>query len=418
MIIAFSKCNKNQTIHNDVMFSQSKPIKKLVNATGNRWVISPNPDIFGPETEEFKVQFKRLVDLIKQMKTPYTTELFVRVRQAREKEIENQNMEMKRREEAIKEKEKEFKLQEKINSMKEMEELNKKYLHTIREMMKLHKREMDNMQKKIDEAGARAAKKAFRDKGDSCFAIDTIVTTSDGEHIPLSQIKVGDQILSRGASGNLEYSEVYLIVDHSTQGLTKYHNIHFTKPDGSQGNLRLTPDHHIFVNSTIDFAENVLADSSKIQILHNNSLISVFVDDVTMGTYIILYRSIIHNSHYIIHPTSSPTGTKEWQSGYISILTRSGNFIADGVLCSCFCQTPPSIAMQTLGQIAFAPLRLYTRFFPSVYRSAEVHPYPQTLVNIVLAFNNAWKAITKNANAAVAWSQFDTLVYSRADFSA
>lgn len=234
MIIAFSKCNKDQTKDNDVMFGQSKPIEKLVNETGNRWVISPNPDIFGPETEQFKEQFKKLSLLIKQMKTPYTTELFARVRQAREEEIKRQLLEEKRRENAIQaEKEKLERLKE-IQSMKEIAELNKKYLQTIDELMKLHKRELDDRQRKIDEAGARAAREEFKNS-EGCFAIETIVTASDGEHIPLSQIKVGDRILSRGASGHLEYSEVYLIVDYSTEALAKYHNIRFTKPDGSQG---------------------------------------------------------------------------------------------------------------------------------------------------------------------------------------
>ncbi|RUS18257.1 AIG1 family-domain-containing protein [Endogone sp. FLAS-F59071] len=375
MIIVFTKCNKKQTLSEDLKFNDK--LQQLVNETENRWVIAPNAEIFDPESDTFRKNIDKLKSMITGMKAPYTIALFRRIREAREAELKRQKQEREREAKAIQDAiekkardEAEAWAQKKLReeNAKSEEERAKLQLDFARQMGEIaqkmqeaqnqHNLALEKMQWKLDEAVRRPVQQSG---GGWCFAIDTKVTKSDGKIIPLSQVEIGDHILCHDSAGRLEYSEVYLFMDYDTTSVAEYRTISFTKPDGTKGRVSLTPDHHIFVDETIDFAENVNSKSSRLQVLQGDLLFQVPVDEISV----------------------------EWKKGFVSILTRSGTLIADEVLCSCFCEVPPSPAMQVLGQIAFAPLRLYTSFFPSKYRSPDVHPHVQTMVDIVLTFERA-----------------------------
>ncbi|CAH1766078.1 11106_t:CDS:2, partial [Entrophospora sp. SA101] len=63
-------------------------------------------------------------------------------------------------------------------------------------------------------------------------------------------------------------------------------------------------------------------------------------------------------------------------TGYISFYTRAGTVIANNILCLCYDDCPPS---QFLMNLAFAPIQLWTKVFPSTHRQKELHPYVQIL---------------------------------------
>ena len=67
---------------------------------------------------------------------------------------------------------------------------------------------------------------------------------------------------------------------------------------------------------------------------------------------------------------------KERKKGYYSPLTRSGTILVDDVLCSCYASAPP---YQALFNLALAPLRIYTKIFPSKHLDKEIHPYVKFL---------------------------------------
>lgn len=61
-IIVFSKCNREYTVMPPQTFKGhwNDEIFNLVNAVGNRWAISPNPEIFSPGESIFEEKLKGL----------------------------------------------------------------------------------------------------------------------------------------------------------------------------------------------------------------------------------------------------------------------------------------------------------------------------------------------------------------------
>uniref|UniRef100_U9T261 Uncharacterized protein n=1 Tax=Rhizophagus irregularis (strain DAOM 181602 / DAOM 197198 / MUCL 43194) TaxID=747089 RepID=U9T261_RHIID len=150
----------------------------------------------------------------------------------------------------------------------------------------------------------------------NCFGLETQVELESGRIIQMSELKTGDRVLSNIRNGIAEYSEVCLIA-------------HI-------GQLRLTTTHYVFdENLSIILAKDLRPGETKILVSNdNNKLVSVFVDDVTI----------------------------ELHDKYIRFHTRAESVIADGVLCSCYDQCPPS---QTLMDLVFLPIRLWTYFIPT-----------------------------------------------------
>lgn len=58
---------------------QENPIKDLILSVNNRWVISPNPDMFSnPNDHDWIREANILVRHIMSLQRPYTTDMFVR----------------------------------------------------------------------------------------------------------------------------------------------------------------------------------------------------------------------------------------------------------------------------------------------------------------------------------------------------
>ncbi|CAG8526100.1 9294_t:CDS:10 [Rhizophagus irregularis] len=109
--------------------------------------------------------------------------------------------------------------------------------------------------------------------------------------------------------------------------------------------IRTTPSHCIFHEDlSILYAKDVVPGVTKILVLNEtNELVPVVVDNLIT----------------------------EGDTGYISFYTRAGTVIANNVLCSCYDDCPQS---QTLMDLVFAPIRLWTKVFPSNHRQKDLHP--------------------------------------------
>ncbi|RUS15626.1 AIG1 family-domain-containing protein [Endogone sp. FLAS-F59071] len=375
IIVAFTRCSKRQTETNTLDFSK---IQSFISAVENRWVIVPNPDIF--DTDTIKEHINKLKFMIAEMESPYTINLFKLARKAYNLHetakrgcIEEISKTSNPTEAELKQATKELQV--------EKEQANKEHAEVMAEIEeKLHALQAKSSSETNSSGGGgggdggSGSGSGGGGGGGECFTIDTTVITSSAKVVPLSQLEIGDRILCRGSGGKLEYSEVYTFIHYNTESLTEFRTIFFTKPNGTKGRVSLTPQHHIFVNRTIDFAGHVCPKSSKLLVLQDNSLVLASIDKIITET----------------------------KKGFVCVLTRSGTLIADEALCSCFCDILPSPTMQVLAQMAFAPLRLYTHFFRSAYRLPEIHPYAQILVNIMLAFEDISVILmhpTKDKNA-------------------
>ncbi|CAG8556250.1 22643_t:CDS:2, partial [Racocetra persica] len=184
-----------------------------------------------------------------------------------------------------------------------------------------------------------------------CFALDTKVQLSSGKLVEMAELQVGDLVLSDLRNNRPEFSEVYLIshLGHIDQPFDMV-KIKFTNPDGSKGYIRMTPKHCIFNNDlSLLYARDVVPGETKILVLNqSNELVPVIIDDLDI----------------------------EKDTGYISFYTHSGTVVANNILCSCYDDCPKS---QLLMDLVFAPIRLWTKAFPSTHRQKELHPYVQTL---------------------------------------
>ncbi|GES93018.1 AIG1-type guanine nucleotide-binding (G) domain-containing protein [Rhizophagus clarus] len=205
-------------------------------------------------------------------------------------------------------------------------------------------RELDDLRRRNDEYERKLREKD--DDGGDCFSLDTKVQLSSGKFVEMAELQIGDRICSNVRNGEKEFSEVYLIshLGHYDHFLTMV-KIEFTKSDGQKGQIRTTPSHCIFrEDMSILYAKDVVPGATKILVLNEtNELVPVVVDKLIT----------------------------EKDTGYISFYTRTGTVIANNVLCSCYDDCPPS---QTLMDLAFAPIRLWTKVFPSNHRQKELHP--------------------------------------------
>ncbi|GES76262.1 hypothetical protein GLOIN_2v1579348 [Rhizophagus clarus] len=149
MIVVLTNCKKEFTedrYEMEGLFDDY--FKTFLEKVGNRWVIFPNPDMF----DESVIQ-RHMDDLkfyISKMPKPYTTELFKKVRDAREKEL------------------KEIESNEKEIGVTKTDE-------------------------KID-AGTNAAKEEFKNERGGCFPLHSKVILADGKKIEVSQLRVGDEV--------------------------------------------------------------------------------------------------------------------------------------------------------------------------------------------------------------------------------
>ncbi|RGB33871.1 AIG1 family-domain-containing protein [Rhizophagus diaphanus] len=296
IIVVFTKCRKKQTKDRHLMEEGfNADLKSFLDKVGNRWVISPDPDMF--DEQDDPVLERHINDLktyIGVMPKPYTTELFEEVRIAREKELQ-------------------------------LIESNA----TDRQL----------------DAGLETAKRLFRDDGGGCFSLHSKVILADGKRIEVSKLNIGDKVCCGEKNGKLIFSEIYAVVHTDNQTVTQYQRIDYLKSDGTEGTLRLTPKHHLFVSQgkTI-FAEDVRAYETVLLFFDGIKLIPVIPRRVT----------------------------KEWEFGYTAPLTQSGKIVVDDILCSCYAVAPPYQAIIDFVMISF---RLYTWVVPIPECNKEIHPY-------------------------------------------
>ncbi|EXX79803.1 uncharacterized protein OCT59_015890 [Rhizophagus irregularis] len=240
ILIAFTHVNMDQTMDRTVMKkSFNSRMINFLNKIDNRWIVSPNPDLFTLEDDIVYTNVYEAKDIIESFPEAYTTDMFNRVRRAREEA-----------EEAAR-----IKAQE--------------------ERLRACEEEISRLR---NNAGIQAARNEAEKQ---CFSLDTIVTLEGGKKIEMSEVRVGDKVACVGSNNKVEYSEVYLIAHVDKDKQAEFLKVDYTKPDGTTGCLNLTSEHHLFVNGSFDYAHNIRPNDSQIQILYKDELIPVRVTNVS-----------------------------------------------------------------------------------------------------------------------------------------
>ncbi|PKK60897.1 hypothetical protein RhiirC2_870776 [Rhizophagus irregularis] len=366
MISVFSHCNAKQTKDLEYFkrYCWNDPVKAFVNSVGNRWAISPNPDIFPPDDPVHEECLKELQERITSIDGVYTNDLFEKTRReqeenerkAREAEEKRQREydELRRREgEAIARANYE---RQRVENERRANEARNRELQDIKNTLREQISRLDERMTELSKANEyltnrnnQLSDEINELKNKSCFWPETQIKLESGRIIQMSELQIGDRVLSNIRNGVAEFSDVYLIA-------------HI-------GQLLLTTTHYVFdENLSIIFAKNLRPGETRILVSDDgNRLVPVFVDNIT----------------------------NEWRDKYISFYTRAGSVIANGVLSSCYDHCPPS---QMLMDLVFLPVRWWTRIIPSTHREERLHPYVQFLETAYLSFINAMKKSKRLTN--------------------
>ncbi|CAG8526089.1 9293_t:CDS:2 [Rhizophagus irregularis] len=393
IIAVFSHATKTQIRDRNVMRQAwNSPVRSFIQDIDNRWGIAPNSDYFPPDDPVHKARLGEIMAFISGMRGVYTTDQLEKSRKEQE-EIRRQGEEEEKKikqeyEEKLKEtakKESEKAYNQKIEDLrkefrakqeeeeklrrKEKEDADEQFRKSIELMKELQDREKKanlDFAKQIEDLKKKNAlsqqeiEELKKKKRTDCFSLDTKVQLESGKFVEMAELQVGDRICSNVRNGELEFSEVYLIshLGHYDQFLTMI-KIEFTSSDGRKGQIRTTSTHCIFREDlSVLYAQDAIPGETKILVLNEtNELIPVVVDNLII----------------------------EKDTGYISFFTRAGTVIANNVLCSCYDDCPQS---QALMDLVFAPIRLWTKVFPSNHRQEELHPYAKTLEYIYFNWFN------------------------------
>lgn len=80
-IVVFTHCKKSQTENRSKMESDfGNDLKSFLEKVGNRWIIAPDPDIYGSNDPIVKHHIDNLKSYINKIQESYTTSMFDRVR--------------------------------------------------------------------------------------------------------------------------------------------------------------------------------------------------------------------------------------------------------------------------------------------------------------------------------------------------
>ena len=160
---------------------------------------------------------------------------------------------------------------------------------------------------------------------------------SDGSRRQMSDLTVGDSVLSVDADGNFEFSPVILFLDRAPEETRQFYVI----KTASGHTVTLTPSHLIYAK----FSDEEDEDSE----VTSSDFTSSYASDVREGDFV-----LVMGPGGSLVPSRVISVETIVDSGVYAPLTARGNLVVDDVLASCYAQ----IDSQETAHWAFAPMRL------------------------------------------------------------
>lgn len=202
MIAVFTKCKKAPTIDPDLLFNSLVPEQKeFLSQFDNRFIISPNPDIFGePDDPIVARHMTKLKNYILGFPDLYRIDNF-----------------------------------EKVHKNRQMRGNQINYIYDLSTYSDLVK---DFFSNPIEEK--------------ECFAADSKVTLRNGKVIKISELVIGDYVCCGFENGKHVFSEVFLFIHTDHNSVTEFQLIDFMKRDGSLG------DYYILIRTTYKLFSNLI----------------------------------------------------------------------------------------------------------------------------------------------------------------
>ncbi|EDW68258.1 protein hedgehog [Drosophila virilis] len=161
-----------------------------------------------------------------------------------------------------------------------------------------------------------------------CFTPESTALLESGAKKPLSELAIGDRVLSMNGKGQAVYSEVILFMDRNLEQMQNFVQLH----TDSGAVLTVTPAHLITVwqpeREALDF---------------------VFADRVEELNYV-----LVHDATGELRPHRVIRVSSVRSRGVVAPLTREGTIVVDSVAASCYAV----ISSQSLAHWGLAPMRL------------------------------------------------------------
>ncbi|KAM9320454.1 desert hedgehog protein [Gastrophryne carolinensis] len=182
-----------------------------------------------------------------------------------------------------------------------------------------------------------------------CFPGTSMVNLNNGQQKPLSELQLGDKILTTDEKGQLTSTEVLLFLH---KDLDKPATFIVIEAEGHPYSLRVTPNHLIFAT------KDPLA-----------GFLPIYAHRVQVGDFV-----EIHVNGTELLPSKVVKISIEEQIGIYAPLTAHGTLLVDGILTSCYA----SIEWHDLAHKSFAPVRLFHSMFniiPEFIGSDGIHWY-------------------------------------------
>lgn len=187
-----------------------------------------------------------------------------------------------------------------------------------------------------------------------CFPGTAMVNIISGQRKPLSELQLGDKILTTDETGHLISTEVLLFLHKDLDEPATFIVI---EAEGHPYSLRLTPNHLIF--ATRDPRAGFLP---------------VYAHRVQVGDFV----QIFANGTQLL-PSKVVNVSIQEKTGVYAPLTAHGTLLVDGVLTSCYA----NIEWHEIAHRSFAPIRLlYNLFFilPEFMGNDGIHWYCHFLI--------------------------------------
>ena len=184
-----------------------------------------------------------------------------------------------------------------------------------------------------------------------CFPSDTTVNTTNGDK-KILDLNIGDQVLTiNGYTGNLEYSEIYMIGHKLKDILAEFITL-YTNNDNFT--ISATHGHLVYVCGDIDCNWNnaILKKFGKVKVNKD------YIFDYDMNKYLVVRKEI------------------ETMKGFYNPFTLNGNIIVNNMISSChtqwildeFFDEKYESYLPGLYQVLFAPIRWIYSWNPTALR--------------------------------------------------
>lgn len=161
-----------------------------------------------------------------------------------------------------------------------------------------------------------------------CFTGTGTVTTDTEGRIPISELKIGQKVLSMTSEGKLDFSEVITFLDRDEM----QHGV-FYKLFTVERTITLTDKHLIYTA----YSNNTAIDSYQ----------AVYADRVQIGQFVLIAE------HLALKPSKIIDIKIIKQKGVYAPLTTQGTIIVDGVAASCYAV----VNSINIAHSVFAPVR-------------------------------------------------------------